>query len=335
MKTIKDVSRVTGLSISTISKYINGGNVREENRARIEDAIRALDFKVNKSARSLKTNRTMTVGILLPSLDVSFFAEIISDVEARLYREGYDALICSYNHDPAQELRKLSFLLDQQVDGVILVAEHINAQQLMNMPALREGRTPLVLLDRCVEGVSCDRVLVDNASICRFATEQFMRSGHARIGFIMGPPDISTAAERLLGYRQAFGERGLAVDEALVKVGDYSLNSGYYLFGEFMDMADPPTAVFSTNYEMTLGAVTAAFDRKLRIPKDVSFIGYDDKELTQIINPPITIVLQPTDQMAAEAVHLLVRRMRGDREGLPHTTMLKACLLIHESIASV
>lgn len=335
MSTIKDVSRMTGLSISTISKYINGGNVRQENRAVIDDAIKSLNFKVNKSARSLKTNRTMTVGILLPSLDVSFFAEIVGDIEARLFLEGYNAIICSYDHDPAQELRKLEFLLDQQVDGVLLVAEHLTAEQLLKIDAFRDERTPLVLLDRHVESMACDHVLVDGQGICRFATEQFMINGHTRIGLIIGPPTISTAANRLAGYRQAFTARGMAVDESLIKVGDYSLNAGYYLFGEFMDMERPPTAIFATNYEMTLGAVTAAFERKLKIPSDVSFIGYDDTQLTQIITPPITIVLQPTDQMAAEAASLLIRRMRGDREGFPHTTTLKACLLMHESIGAV
>ena len=335
MSTIKDVSRMAGLSISTISKYINGGNVRPENRALIDHAIKTLQFKVNKSARSLKTNRTMTVGILLPALDVSFFAEIVADVEARLFKEGYNAIICSYDHDPAQELRKLEFLLDQQVDGVLLVPEHLSADDLLGISSFRELRTPLLLLDRYVEGMACDHVLVDGQSICRFATEQFMINGHKRIGLIMGPSDISTADNRLSGYRQAMTVRSLAVDEALIKQGDYSLNSGYYLFNEFMDMENPPTAIFATNYEMTLGAVTAAFERKLKIPDDVSFIGYDDTQLTQIITPPITIVLQPTDQMAAEASSLLVRRMRGDREGFPHTTMLKACLLMHESIGSI
>ncbi len=333
--TIKDVSRLTGLSISTISKYINGGNVRGENREKIDLAIRQLNFKVNQAARSLKTNRTMTVGILLPALDVSFFAEMVGDIEKRLFKEGYNAYICSYDHDPAQEIKKLELLLEQPVDGVILVAEHITSELLMAIPALCEGRTPLVLLDRSVEGMAADSVLVDSQSICRFAVDQFLLNGHKRIGVITGPADISTACDRMAGYRQAFSARALPVDESLVKIGDYSLNAGYHLFGELMDMENPPTAVFATNYDTTLGAITAAFERKLNIPQDVSFIGYDDRQLTQIVNPPITIVLQPADQMAAEASALLLRRMRGDREGFPHTTRLKACLLMHESIASI
>ena len=335
MSTIKDVSRMTGLSISTISKYINGGNVRAENRSKLDEAIRALDFKVNPAARSLKTNRTMTVGILLPALDVSFFAQIVGDVGARLFKAGYNAYICSYDHDPAQELRKLSFLLEQQVDGVLLVAEHVSADQLMALPALRDGRTPLVLFDRRIEGMAADHVLVDSQAVCRFATEQLLLKGHRRIGLIMGPSDISTAWERMTGYRQAFEERGLPVDEALIRQGDYSTGAGYQLLGELMDMPSPPTAVFTTNHETTLGAITAAFERKLRIPEDLSFIGYDDTQLTQIISPPISIVLQPVAQLAAEAASLLIRRMRGDREGFPHTAMLEARLLAHPSVAQV
>ena len=335
MATIKDVSRQTGLSISTISKYINGGNVRSENRKVIEAAIQSLDFKVNQAARSLKTNRTMKVGILLPSLDVSFFAGIVADVEARLFENGYNAIICSFDHSAEQEERKLEFLIDQQVDGIILVAEHLTCRQIEGMTAIREHTTPVVLLDRFVEGLEGDYVLVDSVSACRMATEQFILNGHRRIGLIMGPPSISTARERRTGYLQALKEHGLEADPALIKVGDYSINAGYSLFGELMDMAVRPTAILGTNYEMTVGAVTAAFERKLKIPQDVSFIGYDDTQLTQIITPPITIVVQPTEQMAAQTASLLLRRMRGDYGDYPYLAPLKAGLMLHESIAAV
>lgn len=335
MATIKDVSRRTGLSISTISKYINGGNVRAENRKLIEDAIQSLDFKVNQAARSLKTNRTMKVGILLPSLDVSFFAGIVADVEARLFENGYNAIICSFDHSPEQEKRKLEFLIDQQVDGVILVAEHLTCQQITAITAIREHTTPVVLLDRHVEGLQADYVLVDSESACRLATEQLILNGHKRIGLIMGPPFISTARERRAGYLQALKEHCLEPDPALIKVGDYSINAGYTLFVELLDMARRPTAILGTNYEMTLGAVTAAFERKLKIPQDVSFIGYDDTQLTQIINPPITIVVQPTEQMAAQTASLLLKRMRGDYSDYPYMVSLKAGLMLHESIAQI
>ena len=335
MSTIKDVSKMTGLSISTISKYINGGNVRSENRAVIDHAIKTLNFKVNHAARSLKTNRTMTVGILLPALDVSFFANIVGDIEARLFKAGYNAFTCSYDHDPVQELRKLEFMLEQQVDGIILVAEHIDAGQIMAIPSFAERRTPIVLMDRSMPNLVCDQVLVDSQSICRFATEQFMLKGHTRIALIMGPTDISTATDRYNGYLSALQAHGIAQDDSLIKIGDYSLNAGYWLFGELMDMENPPTAILCTNYEMTLGAVTAAFERKAKIPDDVSFIGYDDTQLTQIVTPPITIILQPSDQIATQTANLLLKRMRGDYEAFPHTAMLEACLLMHDSIASV
>lgn len=335
MSTIKDVSKMTGLSISTISKYINGGNVQAKNRTSIDHAIKALNFKVNHAARSLKTNRTMTVGILLPALDISFFANIVSDIEARLFAAGYNAFTCSYDHDPVQELRKFEFMLEQQVDGIILVAEYIDAQQILAIPAFAERRTPIVLMDRCMPGLVCDQVLVDSQSICRFATEQFILKKHTRIALIMGPTDIPTAVDRQNGYLNALNAHGLAKDASLIKIGDYSINAGYRLFRELMDLKEPPTALLCTNYEMTLGAVTAAFERKFRIPDDVSFIGYDDTQLTQIAKPPITIVLQPTEEIAALTSSLLLKRMRGDHEGFPHTAVLEACLLMHDSIASL
>lgn len=332
MATIKDVSRLTGLSISTISKYINGGNVRGENKTRIDEAIRSLNFKVNPAARALKTNRSMTVGVLLPSLDVSFFAGIVADIEARLFEAGYNTIVCSCNHSAELERRKLEFFIEQQVDGIILVCEWMKAEELLAYPEIARGEIPLVLLDRYVENFPGDFVLVDSASVCRFAVGQFLLNGHKKIGLITGPGTISTARERLEGYQQALVAHGIEPKPAWVKVGDYSLNSGYRLFNELIDSADAPTAILVTNYEMTMGAITAAHERKMKIPRDISFIGYDNLQLAQILNPPVTIVLQPTDKMAEETASLLLRRMRGDKSDAPHTVMLKACLMLQESI---
>lgn len=332
MVTIKDVSRRTGLSISTISKYINGGNVREENRALIDEAIRALGFKVNQAARSLKTNKTMKVGVLLPSLDVSFFGGIIAQVDARLSESGYTPIICSFDHSPIQEMRKLEFLIDQQVDGIIMVAQNLTAGQLNDFPALRNRSTPVVFLDRHIENLSADYVLADGREACFLATGQFIEKGHRRIGVITGPEYISTARDRLQGYLQALAQSDIAPDPELIKMGDYSINAGYALFSQLISMNSPPTAVLVTNHDMTVGAVTAAFEKKLSIPRDVSFIGYDDTQLTQIIRPPLTIVAQPTGQMAQETAALLLKRMRGDYGDFPRTLMLKSSLMVHESI---
>lgn len=332
MSTIKDVAKLTGLSISTISKYLNGGNVLTENRGLIESAIRQLDYRVNQAARSLKTNRTMTVGVLLPALDVPFFSGIISDVETRLLEMGYNTIVCSYNHNAAQELAKLSFMIEKGVDGILLVPEFLNASQILEIRVLRERALPLVMLDRYVEGLACDCVLVDSESACRTAMEQLLSHGHRQVGLISGPLEITTARERLTGYQNALAAYGVPLRDSLIKVGDYSLKDGYRLFNEFMDMPVPPTALLCVNHELTLGAISAARQRGLRIPEDVSFIGYDEVQLSQIVVPPISIVLQPTALMAQRVTDVLLARMHGDYADFPRTLRLQASFLRQQSV---
>ena len=335
MSNIKDVARLTGLSISTISKYINGGNVLAENKVLIDHAIHTLDFKVNEAARSLKTSKTMTVGALLPSLSVSFFSSLFSLIEEHLQRHGYSLIVCSYNNDPEQELNKIKFLASKQVDGIILVPERLDADKVNAIKEIYSRKIPLVLLDRFIPGLEYDRILVDNSGISYAAVEQLLVNRHRRIGIMMGPSDISTGYERTLGYQRVLADYSIPLDPALMLMGDYTYEAGYRLFLEFMDMPEPPTAIFVTNYDMTLGAVTAAYERKLKIPQDISFIGFDEVRLTKMFNPPLSIVIQPMEEIAEQTAATLLLRMREDYTSFPLMVRLKGELLLHESIATL
>ena len=332
MSTIKDVAQYTGLSIATISKYLNGGNVLEENRARIANAIEHLDYRVNLTARSLKTRRTMTVGTLLPSLNVPFFSTICEDIERNLRPYGYSLTLCSYYDDPAEELAKLHQLLKLNTDSILLVPQYITKADICAIRELRERETPLVLMDRYIPDFECDRVLVDNISATYTAIEQLITSGHRRIGLIIGPVDVTTAHERLLGYERVLHDYAIPVDPQLVCTGDYSMGAGHKAMNRLFDMENPPTAVMSTNHEMTMGAITAAYERKKRIPDDISFIGYDEIQLTKVLNPPVSIVLQPVKEIAKRAAELLLLRMRGDYTSFPQIQRLKAELIPRQSV---
>ena len=198
MSTIKDVARRTGLSLSTISKYLNGGNVREENRLAIDAAVAELGFSVNVFARSLKANRSMTVGVLLPTISSPFFGRVVASLELILRRSGYECFVCSYDFDREQELGKLAFLARYHVDGIVYVPEHATAEELR----VRVGTIPVVLIDRSLENAQYDTVVVDNLNAVYMAVEHLIGRGHRRIGLIAGPQTISTARERTVGYRR-------------------------------------------------------------------------------------------------------------------------------------
>ena len=332
MPTMKDIAQYTGLSIATISKYINGGNVLDHNRKLIADAIVALDYQVNLAARALKTRRTMIVGVLLPILITPFFSNICAIVENYLKAEGYSILFCGSYSSPQEEIEKIRFLIHQNVDGILFVPQFADANSINEVKELRERKIPLVLMDRYIADYECDRVLVDNSNATYSAVEQLIINGHKRIGIILGPSDISTAYERRLGYERVHNDYSLPIDPSLIRVGDYSIGSGYRAMNELLDMDSPPTSVIGTNHEMTMGAITFAYERKMRIPDDISFIGYDEIQLTKIMNPPITIVTQPISEIAKYTAEIILKRMRGDYTSFPQVLRLKTELLLHESI---
>ena len=327
--TIKDVARDTGLSIATISKYLNGGNVLEDNKASIKSVIEKLGYKVNTMARGLKTNKTMTVGVLIPDLKNIFCTTIISNLENILMQSGYSTIVCDYNQCKDTESEKLNFLVGKQVDGIILLP---SGSTLLGLDGLIDRGIPVVLIDRAMEELHCDTILVDNLPASYNAVELLITRGHRRIGIICGPRDVFTARERLLGYVRVHGDYAMCVDETLVKTGDYDVDSGYSLLNDLLNLADPPTAVFVTNYEMTLGAVMAANERNIRFPDDISFIGFDNMQMARIVKPRLAIVMQPVEQIGEVAANILLRRLKGDMGNFPAMVRLKTSLVPGESI---
>ena len=312
--TIEDVAKYAGVSIATVSKYLNGGNVREENRKRLEEAIRVLDFKVNDMARALKTNRTMTVGVLIPSLENIFFTSIVSNIENILIQNRYSTIICDYREDPKLEREKLGFLVGKMVDGIIMVPHGGNIEAIQEV--IEKG-IPIVFIDRLIKSVQCDVVLADNLNASYDAVEQLIIRGHRRIGIICGPDSVYTTKERLKGYIRVHEDYAVDIDENLILHGNYDVESGYRLLLHFIEMENPPSAVFVTNYEMTLGAIMAINERDIRFQNQLSIIGFDNIQLAKIVKPSLSIVVQPIEQIGETAARLLLKRLNGDNEDKP------------------
>lgn len=337
MSTIKDVAKLTGLSLATISKYLNGGTVRNENRRRIEAAVNELGYRVNRNARSLKTNRTMTIGVVVPTLSVPFFGSVLSSLDQVLRASGYTSFVCSYDFERNLELEKLRVLCNNNVDGIVLVAQHVSAEELNEIRNSRGQEMPMVLVDRTIPGFTCDSIVIDNLNATYGAVEQLINAGHRHIGIIVGPLDISTANERMIGYRRALEDYGIIADvgagadtelpdDGMIQIGRYDFESGYRKFNHFMDMANPPTALCVTNYDMTMGAVTAAHERNITLGKDIGFVGFDAVDLCRIASPPLSIVEQPTELMGQKAGELLLKRMAGEDSAFPQVLRLKSHL---------
>lgn len=305
--TIKDIAKKTGLGLATISSYLNGGNVREKNRVLIEQAIEELHFEVNEVARGLKTNTTKTVGIVIPELNNVFCAEIITEIEDILRSSGYASIICDCRSDITLEKEAIDFLYKKRVDGIINIP--VNSQSDHLAPFLR-GKKPIVLIDRKINGLDCDCVLVDNLKAAKTATEELIRNGHTSIGMIGGPVDIFTAQERLMGYKLALLEQGIDIRENLIAQGDYTIKSGVECFEKLVSNNPSMTALFVANYEMTMGAMIGANELGMQLPEQLSIIGFDNIEFARACVPKLSIVTQPTVEIARNAAKLILARLQ-------------------------
>lgn len=333
--TIKDVARHTGLSVATISKYINGGNVLEQNRESIEEAIKVLDFRVNEMARGLKTNKTKTIGILIPNLEQAFSTTIVSNVENILIKQGYSTIICDYKEDATLEREKLQFLIRKMVDGIILMPLGDGVEDQSFIQGIIDEGIIVVLIDRMLKNVECDVVLVDNLNAAYAAVEELIVKGHKRIGIITGPEEVYTSQERLKGYYRVHEDYSMDIDERYIKRGDYKIDSGYRLLKEMFEEEEPPTAVFVTNYEMTLGAVMAINDSNISVPDQLSLIGFDNIELARVVKPPLTIVVQPMKSIGETSAEILLKRLGGDNSNFPSRFRLKGELLHGKSVGTI
>ena len=309
--TMKDIARRTGLGLATISSYFNGGNVREKNRIKIEEAIEELHYEVNEVARGLKTNATRTIGVVIPELNNTFCAEIITGMEDVLRSHGYATIVCDCRTDKKLEREAVEFLTRRRVDGII------------NMPVDEEGNhlkrfqktgKPIVLIDRKIQGINCDSVLVDNKKAAEDAVRYFIERGHRNIGIIGGPEEVFTAQERMAGYYKALEGAGIPVSESLIWHGDYTIQGGVRGLEELVQNNPEMTAVFVTNYEMTMGATIGVNELGIRIPEQLSMIGFDNLQFARACNPKLTIVAQPTDGIAKEVAKVMLTHLENTGE---------------------
>lgn len=330
--TIKDIARETGLGLATISSYLNGGNVREKNRIKIEAAIEALHFEVNETARGLKTNKTKIIGIVIPELNNIFCAEIISEAEDILRQNGYATMLCDCRSDVRREAEAIEFLQHKRVDGLLIMPTGEYSEKLS---LFVEQKKPVVLIDRKVRGMNCDCVLVDNEGAAREAVERLVEAGHEKIGLIAGPQKIYTASARNWGFQKAMMEAGLSLEDSMMVCGDYTIEGGARAMRRLHREHPEMTAVLISNYEMTVGAMIEINESGIRVPRELSIIGFDNQEFAKACSPKLSIMAQPTRQMAVSAVRLLLDRLNGETEKQAETVVLPTSYVAGKSVRNI
>ena len=312
MSTIKDVARMAGVSMSTVSKYMNGGTVRPENVEPIRRAIAQLDYRVNPFARGLKAQRNRSIGILLPDLTAPFFSSIITVMDKIFRENGFHSIISCYDADHGLERDNLRFLLTSGVDGLIYVPENLTAEEFYEITT--SFSIPVVQVDRMIPGIHSDAVLSDNTQASYNAVSALIAKGHSRIAMITGPKSVFTAKERQIGYLRALSDHGMLYDDTLFISGENNFGTGYHGFETLMKQPIAPTAVFTTNYDITMGFITAAREQGVLIPEQVDIFGYDCVDICTMLKPPIPVVQQPEKDIGRLAASYLIERLNNATE---------------------
>jgi DNA-binding LacI/PurR family transcriptional regulator len=329
---IDQVARIAGVSTATVSRVINDYPfVKEQTRQRVLKVIGETKYRVNAVARSLRRKRTYSIGVIVSNVLSPFYSVIAKSVEDVAIRNGYSTILCNGGDNPEKELKYLHVLHENRVDGIIISPTGKNKDYLQ---FLISSGIPISFVDRTVEGVECDAVVVNNRDASYRAVEYLVKKGYRRIGFISGPKDRMTGFDRLEGYIKALEDNHIDIDERLIKIGDFTMESGKQKAAELLEETDSEV-IYVANHDMATGAYQVLRERGLRIPEDIGFMMFDDPDWATLVSPKITAIRQPVYTLGSTAAELLFKRIIEGRKYMdmePVQIVLEAKFLQRESV---
>jgi LacI family transcriptional regulator, galactose operon repressor len=324
--TIKDVAAGAGVSLKTVSRVLNGeGSVAPDTALRVRAAVKALGYQRNEPAANLRRRgqSTSIIGLVIEDAANPFYSVLARAVEQVARANDYLLMVASSDEDPRKEVEVIRAFCSRRVDGLIVVPT--GAEHSFLLPEMAAG-TAVVFVDRPGVGVDGDSVVAANATGTAEAVAHLLDQGHVRIGYLGDDPAVYTAAERYAGYRQALEGAGIDLDESLVRLGVSDITAAEMSADELITLADPPTALFGGNNRLTIGVLRAA----RRDGRHVAVVGFDDFELADMLDPPVTVVSQDAFALGRTAAELLFRRLGGDRRPSQHV-VLETTLVIRGS----
>lgn len=305
--TILDVARESGVSYSTVSRVLNDFDfVKGSTRQKVLEAAERLGYVANIQARSLAGGKTQIIGLLVPGLDNGYITEIVSGIDQELAHSDYDMMLYTTHRFQGKESLYVKTIANGLADGLILIVPYNSRSYLEGLPV---QDFPYVLVDQIDNTFNSTTVDATNWQGAYDATKYLIELGHRRIGFITGVPQLNSARERLDGYRAALRHYSIAFDEALVVEGDYMTRGGYTGTQQLLGLRQRPTAIFASNDLSAFGVLDAIHAAGLRIPEDISVVGFDDIPLASLAFPKLTTVRQPLVQIGRVAVRLLLERL--------------------------
>jgi LacI family transcriptional regulator len=325
--TIKDVAKLAGVSIATVSRVLNKLEVvNPKTEQRVISAVKSLHYQRNAVARSLKMKKTKSIGIIAPELSNTFFFEIVEQLEKLLAPIGYALLFCSSQNSVEEEKRKISLLLERNVDALVVipasdVGAHLTGHAL--------GSTPMVMVDRQIPNLDCDVVLTDNRQGAYEVTSSLIREGFASIGFLGGDRHVHTSVERLHGYSDAMQEFGLSIDPEFILLGGMTQQAGYSLMGQALKKEHCPNAFFMVNDMVHIGASSYLISECSQAIQDsMAFSTFDYLYYAPLLKFCHYAVAQPLEKIGEVTAKLLLKRLSGNYSDFPCKIVIKPTIRV-------
>jgi len=326
--TIHDVAKAAGLSIATVSRALNntGHAVSDEKRQLIHELAAEMGYQPNEAARSLRTDRSQIIGVIVDDITTPFTPIIIRGIQDTLKAAGYSCVILNTDWDPEVEKEAIRKLAQHSIKGIIFVETwHRQATSELGL-----NDKKVVFVHRLFSLPSLYSIVPDEIYGARLATQHLVDLGHQRIAYINGPMNYYASTDRLKGYQSILHEAGIAFDESIIARGDWEVRSGFEAALRLLDHPERPTALFAANDKMALGAIYAAQKLGLRIPYDLAVVGYDDTELASLVQPMITTVTLPCYEMGEAAARMLLELLAGS-DDYKEEQRIRGELMIRES----
>jgi LacI family transcriptional regulator len=317
--TIIDVAQEAGVSYATVSRVLNNdSHVKPDTRERVIRSITRLGYTVNQQARMLAGGRSHVIGLLVPDLGTGYIGEIIRGIDEALGAAQYDLMLYTTHRRKTKESAYVTSLTQGMTDGLLLVLPRDPEEYLIS---LRMRHFPYVLIDHQGIGDVESAAGATNWQGGYDATDYLIDLGHRRIGFITGTLDLGCSRDRLDGYRAALSARQIPIDSCLIREGDFNQPTGYQATQDLLDLPEPPTAIFASNDVMAFGVMEAVRDRGLRIPEDISIVGFDNIPQAEHVSPQLTTVQQPLADMGREATRMLLALIQDPERPYRHVEL--------------
>jgi LacI family transcriptional regulator len=334
---VKTIAELANVSPVTVSRILRGKNKRiTKTTEKIKSIAQQLGYKKNLIARSLKTGKSWSIGVLISEINSSFFPEIIDGIESVLYKKGYGMILANTHENPEIEAQGLHNFVSRQVNGIIIspIIDNINEQYFWE---LKQREIPLVVIDRKYPFVQCDFVGVEDKLGAKNGVNYLIKSGHIKIGMLTGPLNSYTGKERLEGYKEALMENGIEFKKRYIVEGSYVnlINIGIEKGKELIQKSPDITAIFCGTDETAIGVIKYLKKIGKKIPEDISILGFGDLPIATMVEPQLTTIKQPLYEIGKQAALLLCEKIEETNKNEKQTILLKTELIIRESTKKI